>query len=169
MVPTLASITANDYKAKWYLVRIPMVIVATNTSGHYHTPVPRLHRSEWINWRKPVSAANSQATMAATSSSSATLPKRKPYLKKNDKKLSSHIESGRQSREKLYKLCYYSISMAIILNLMVAIFVSPQKHFYRIQMALFGIFRLTLQEITIYKVYEAFFDYYLSSDLFGFL
>ena len=56
--------------------------------------------------------------------------------------------------------------MAIILNLMVAIFASPQKHFYRLQMALFGIFCLTLQKITIYKGYEAFFDYYLSSDLF---
>ena len=32
--------------------------------------------------------------------------------------------------------------MAIILNLMVAIFASPQKHFYRLQMALFGIFQM---------------------------
>lgn len=58
--------------------------------------------------------------------------------------------------------------MVNILNLMVAIFASPQN-FYRLQMALIGIFRLTLQKITIYKVYEAFFDYSLSSDLFGFL
>ena len=43
----------------------------------------------------------------------------------------------------------------------------PSKLFYRFQMALFGIFCLTLQKITIYKGYEAFFDYYLSSDLFG--
>ena len=59
--------------------------------------------------------------------------------------------------------------MAIILNLMVAIFASPQKHFYRLQMALFGIFRLTLQKITIYNVYEAFFVYSLFGTLSGFL
>ena len=42
-----------------------MDIVATNTSGHYHTSVPRPHRNEWINWRKPASVANSRDTMAA--------------------------------------------------------------------------------------------------------
>ena len=45
----------------------------------------------------------------------------------------------------------------------------PQKHFYRLQMALFGIFRLTLQKITIYNVYEAFFVYSLFGTLSGFL
>ena len=139
-VPTSVSITANDFRARWYSVRTHTVIVATNTSGHSHTPVPRQPKNEWINWRKQVSAANLQAIMEAVLSSSATLPKPKHYSKKNDKMLLSHIESGRQNREKLYRQCYYSILMAIILNLMVAIFASPQKHFYRLQMALFGIF-----------------------------
>ncbi|MBR2026135.1 MAG: hypothetical protein IKA07_03255, partial [Alistipes sp.] len=40
----------------------PTDIMATNTFGHSHTPVPRQHRNEWINWRKQVSAANSRDT-----------------------------------------------------------------------------------------------------------
>ena len=121
VVHTSVSTTVNDCKARWYSARTLTDIVATNTSGHYHIPVPRLPRNEWISWRKLVSAANSQATMVGASSSSATLPKPKPYLKKNGRMLFLHIESGRQSREKLYRQCYYSILMAIILNLMVAL------------------------------------------------
>ena len=89
----------NRYrKARWYLVRIPTDVVATNTSGHYLIQVPRPHRNEWINWRKPVSVANSQAIMAVVLSFSATLPKPKPYLRKNDRMLSSLIKRGRQNR-----------------------------------------------------------------------
>lgn len=97
-VPISVSTTASDYKAKWYLEKTPTDIVATNTSGHYHTQVPRLHKNEWINWRKPVSAASSQATMVGASSSSATIPKRKHYLRKRGRRLSSLIVLGRQSR-----------------------------------------------------------------------
>lgn len=71
--------------------------------GHYHTQVPRPHRNEWINWRKPVSAVNSRATMAAASSSSATHPKRKHYLNKSVKRSLLHIKSGRLSRYRLHK------------------------------------------------------------------
>ena len=97
-VHTSVFTTASDCKARWYLVRIPTSIVATNTSGHSHIPVPRQPRNEWINWRKPVSAANSRDTIAVASSSSATLPKRKPSLKKNDRRWSLHIKRGRQNR-----------------------------------------------------------------------
>lgn len=48
-VHTSVFITANDCKAKWYSEKTPTDIVATNTSGHYHTPVPKPHRNEWIN------------------------------------------------------------------------------------------------------------------------
>ena len=88
-VHTSVSTTASDYKARWYLVRIPTDIVATNTSGHYHTPVPRQPKNEWINWRKPVSVANSQAIMAGALSSSVTHPKPKPYTKRSVRMLSS--------------------------------------------------------------------------------
>lgn len=97
-VHTSVSTTASDCKVKWYSERIPTDIVATNTSGHSHTPVPRPHRNEWINWKKQASVANSRVTMAAASSSSATLPKRKPYSKRSVRMLSSHIRHGRQSR-----------------------------------------------------------------------
>ena len=53
--------------------------MAINTSGHYHTIVPRPHKNEWINWRKQVSVANLQAIIVAISSSLATLPKPRPY------------------------------------------------------------------------------------------
>lgn len=85
-------------QGKWCSEKIPTDIVATNISGHSHTPVPRQPRNEWINWRKPVSAANSQDTMVAALSSSATLPKPKPYLRKSVRMLSSLIRRGRQSR-----------------------------------------------------------------------
>lgn len=85
-------------QGKWYSEKTPTDIVATNTSGLSHTPVPRPPRNEWINWRKPVSAASSRATMAAASSSSATLPKRKHNLRKRGRRLSSLIVLGRQSR-----------------------------------------------------------------------
>lgn len=97
-VHTSVFITANDCKAKWYSEKTPTDIVATNTSGLSHTPVPRPPRNEWINWRKPVSAASSRATMAAASSSSATLQKRKHNLRKRGRRLSSLIVLGRQSR-----------------------------------------------------------------------
>lgn len=90
-------------QGKWYSEKTHTDIVAINTSGHYHTQVPRPHRNEWINWRKQVSAANSQDTMAAALSSSATLPKRKHCLKKNDRRLSLLIRRGRQSRCRLHK------------------------------------------------------------------
>ena len=93
-MPISVSTTASDCKEKWYSEKTLTVIVATNTSGHYLIQVPRPHRNEWINWRKQVSAANSQATMAAASSSSATHPKRKHYLRKSVKMLSSHIRRG---------------------------------------------------------------------------
>ena len=102
-VHTSVSTTASDCKAKWCSEKTPTDIVATNTFGHCHTQVPRLHRNEWINWRKRVSAANSQVTMAAALSSSATHPKRKHYLNKSVKRLSSHIKSGRRSRYRQHK------------------------------------------------------------------
>ena len=97
-VHTSVSTTASDCKVKWYSERIPTDIVATNTSGHSHTPVPRPPRNEWINWRKPVSAASSQVTMAAASSSSATHQKLKPYLRKSVRRLSSHVGSGKTNK-----------------------------------------------------------------------
>ena len=78
-------------------------IVATNTSGHYHIRVLRPHRDEWINWGKPASAVNSQAIMAAASSSLATLPKPRPYSNRSVKRLSLLIRRGRQSRCKRRK------------------------------------------------------------------
>ena len=42
--------TANDCKAKWCSEKTHTDIVATNTFGHSHTPVPRPHKSEWISW-----------------------------------------------------------------------------------------------------------------------
>ena len=66
--------------------KTPTGIVATNTSGRCHTPVPRLHKNEWINWRKQESAVNSQVIMAGALSFSATLPKPKPYLNKSDRR-----------------------------------------------------------------------------------
>ena len=101
--PTSVSTTASDCKVKWYSERIPTDIVATNTSGHSHIPVPRPHRNEWINWRKPVSAANSRDTMAVASSSLATLPKPRHYLRKSARMLSSHIRRGCQSKYKQRK------------------------------------------------------------------
>ena len=91
-------ITASDYKAKWCSVKIHTGIAATNTSGHSHTPVPRQPKNEWINWRKRASVVNSQDTMAAALSSLATHPKRKHYLRKRGRRLSSLIVLGRQSR-----------------------------------------------------------------------
>lgn len=60
--------TAKDCKARWYSEKIHTNIAEINTFGHYHTIVPRLPKSEWINWRKPVSVVNSQVIMAGTSS-----------------------------------------------------------------------------------------------------
>lgn len=97
-VHTSVSTTASDCKARWYSEKTPTDIVATNTFGHYLIQVPRPHRNEWINWRKQVSAANSQDTIAAASSSSATLPKRKHYLRKRGRRLSLLIKRGRLCR-----------------------------------------------------------------------
>ena len=97
-VHTSVSTTASDCKARWYSEKIHTGIVATNTSGHYLIQVPRPPKSEWISWRKPVSAANLQAIMAGASSSSVILLKPKPYLKKSVRMLSSHIRRGKQSR-----------------------------------------------------------------------
>ena len=85
-VHTSVSTTASDCKARWYSVKIPTDIAATNTSGHYHIPVPKPHKSEWINWRKQVSVANLQAIMEAVLSSSATLPKQRPYSNRSDRR-----------------------------------------------------------------------------------
>lgn len=85
-------------QGKWYLEKTPTDIVATNTSGHSHTPVPRPPKSEWINWRKQESAANSQDTIAAALSSSATHQKPKPYLKRSVMRLLLLIRRGRLSR-----------------------------------------------------------------------
>ena len=100
---TSVFITANDCKAKWYSEKTPTDIVATNTSGHSHIPVPRPHKKEWRNWRKLVSAANSQDTMAAASNFSATQLKRKPYLRKRGRRSLLHIKRGRQSRYRQHK------------------------------------------------------------------
>ena len=97
-VHTSVSTTASDCKVKWYSERIPKDIVATNTSGHSHTQVPRPHRNEWINWRKQVSVANLQAITEAASSSSATPQKPKPSLRKSVRRLSLHIKRGKRSR-----------------------------------------------------------------------
>ena len=99
---------------RWYSVRIPTYISATNTFCHCHTQVPRPHKNEWINWRKRVSAANSRATTVAASSSSATLPKLKPYLRKRGRRSLLHIKCGRLSRCRLRKTdrrerCLYKI------------------------------------------------------------
>ena len=96
-VHTSVSTTASDYKVRWYSEKIHTGIVVTNTSGHYPIQVPRPPKSEWISWRKQVSTASSQATIVGTSSSSATRPKPRPYLKGSVKMLSSHIVSIRRS------------------------------------------------------------------------
>ena len=102
--PCMPSYHNRYRKAKWCSVKIPTDIVATNTSGHSHTPVPRQHKNEWINWRKRVSAANSQVTMTAVLSSSATLPKRKHYLKRSVRRLLLLIRRGKRSRCRLRKI-----------------------------------------------------------------
>ena len=103
VVLTSVSTTAGNYKVKWYSAKTRTDIVATNTSGHYPIQVPRQPKSEWINWRKPVSAASSQVTMEAASSISATLPKPKHYSKMNDRRLSLLIRCGSQSRCRRHK------------------------------------------------------------------
>lgn len=62
-MPTSVSTTANDCKTRWYTEKIHTDIVATNISDRWHMTVPRLHKNEWVNWRKQAFVANSQAIM----------------------------------------------------------------------------------------------------------
>ena len=85
------------------------MILGEDSYGHsgdkYFWPLSysKLLKNEWINWRKQVSVANSQATTVGASSSSATPPKRKHYLNKSVKRSLLHIKSGRLSRYRLHK------------------------------------------------------------------
>ena len=48
--PCMPSYHNRYRKAKWCSEKIPTDIVATNTSGRCHTPVPRQPKSEWIRY-----------------------------------------------------------------------------------------------------------------------
>ena len=118
-VHTSGSTTASDCKAKWYSEKIHTGTVATNTSGHYPIQVPRPPQSEWICWRKPVSAASSQAIMAGASSSSAIHPKPKPYLKRSARRLLLHIAVYKMNNVSHYmniKFVMVDIYVPIIIN-----------------------------------------------------
>ena len=113
-VHTSVSTTVSDCKVRWYSEKTHTDIVATNTSGHYPIQVPKLHKNEQINWRKPVSAANSRATMAGASSFSATSPKQKYYSKKIVRMLSLLIRHGKRNKYRQHKKdrrerCLYKI------------------------------------------------------------